>query len=275
MPCAPYRRSSPPVPVDHPAAPLILERRFADRVIDVPRLQLPPGVADGRDLRLGEHDAERRAPTLRAHVGVAPRVVASDPALVRRLVQQWHVVVGVARDEDMAVAGLAGEPVEQRHALVVELEAGVLEAEPVDVGAPAGRGEQALEALGALAPVGVREHDLDFVAPALYRAHLGVRQEREFGGERPGRVPLVARRQSPRPRTGTARSGPPPRLAHGAQITAQPRCAAPASIPNPRARASSPIVARHAADPYGACRAATLRRTSSAALTSDRRALPR
>ena len=64
---------------------------------------------------------------------------------------------------------LPGEAVEHGHALVVELEAGVLEAEPVDVGAPAGGGEQALEALGALPPSASANIDLDLAVPPPHR----------------------------------------------------------------------------------------------------------
>ena len=81
------------------------------------------------------------------NVREARRILAGDAALVGGLVQQRHVVVDVAGDEDRTTSPHCSVvPVEQRHAARVERERRPLEAESADVGRAAGGGEQIVEA---------------------------------------------------------------------------------------------------------------------------------
>ena len=69
-----------------------------------------------RELRIGEHDAERRSAQGCAEIGKPRRVFARDAAFVRGFMQEWPVVARVAGDEDRMRAALHRSAIEPRNA---------------------------------------------------------------------------------------------------------------------------------------------------------------
>ena len=109
--------------------------------------------ADDGELWIGEGDGERGASLVGQRVGVERRVRARDASLVGGFVEQRALVVHVAREEDGRVAHLHRGRVKERDAARVELDAGALEGEPLDVGASARGGDDLLERLAARVPL--------------------------------------------------------------------------------------------------------------------------
>ena len=136
--------------------------------------------AGNRQLRIGEHDRERRAPRARLYVGIARGVLAREPPFVRGLVQERQIVARVAGDEDRMAAALHRRPVEQRDAARIERERCLVEPEPPDVRRASGRRDHEIHARRALYSIRSAVTDDDAVADALDRAHVGGGLEREL-----------------------------------------------------------------------------------------------
>ncbi len=132
------------------------------------------------DLRIGKRDAQRRTAQARTHVRVARGVIAGDAALVGRLRQQRALVVGVAADENRAVAALHGVLVEHRHAVVVAHQARVLQAQLVEVGFATDGRQQEVEVFGTAFTVLVLAGDGDLFAVLLHLDDLGIEAQVEL-----------------------------------------------------------------------------------------------
>jgi hypothetical protein len=170
----------------HAASSLVLERNGAGD--ERAWLEIAITRSDDRELRLGEHDGKWCSPETRANVGKARGVLAGDPALVGRLVQQRQIIAGIARDEDGAVAALHRVAVEQGHAARVPRERRVLEREPAHVRRASGGGDHVVDVGCALDAVLAAIANSHAVAFALDRQNFGVRLELQLALERAPRV---------------------------------------------------------------------------------------
>ncbi|SVK47565.1 Uncharacterised protein [Acinetobacter baumannii] len=98
--------------------------------------------------------------------------------------QQRQLVAGVAGDKDMRHAGLHRQAVGQRHASSVELQAGIFEAQPIDVGAAAGGGQHVVHQDLLRLALQILIADKYAVAFALHHLHFHVGVEVELFPQR-------------------------------------------------------------------------------------------
>ena len=121
---------------------LALETGLPDQRVGL--IEFGEALADDGDIGVGKDDRQWRAPPEAAQL--ARRGVDSgDVALVRRFVQQGGATIGVAGEKDRQVGNLQGVRVDRRHAARVEFDAERLEADSVDVRAPADGGDDLVD----------------------------------------------------------------------------------------------------------------------------------
>src|ERR1035437_38151 len=139
------------------------------------------------DLRIGKHNADRRAAQARGHrltLRETCGILTCSAPLVSRLVEKRDEVAGIARDENRAWPFRARSPsacwIERRHAFGVELERGLVETHARHIGRASGGSQNIIEIPGLLGAIWRRASNDDLVAVTLHGSNLRVGFQREL-----------------------------------------------------------------------------------------------
>lgn len=103
------------ISANNAAAPLSFERNLTNGITTLTTLiDFVEGHTHRGNLWISEYDAQWHPAQSGPHIRIPSRVIAGYSPLISRLMEQWHLIVGISSDKDMTVTALKRVMIEQR-----------------------------------------------------------------------------------------------------------------------------------------------------------------